>query len=39
VNQALIEDQFAAAVIDPARPVPAWALSPRGDVDARRFAV
>lgn len=39
MSHALFEAEFAAAVTDPARPVPSWALSPRGDVDAKRFAV
>lgn len=39
MNHAAIEAEFAAALADPARPVPGWARSPRGDVDARRFAV
>lgn len=39
MNHAEVEAEFAAAVTDPARPPPSWALSPRGDVDARRFAV
>lgn len=39
MNHAEVEDAFAAAVTDPASATPAWALSPRGDVDAKRFAV
>lgn len=39
MNHAEIEAEFASAVTDPARATPAWAISPRGDVDAKRFAV
>jgi hypothetical protein len=39
VSHGSLEAEFAAAVTDPALPVPGWALSPRGDVDAKRFAV
>jgi hypothetical protein len=30
---------FAAALVDPAKPVPAGVVSPRGESDAKRFAV
>ena len=39
MNHAEVEAEFAAAVTDPNRATPSWALSPRGDVDAKRFAV
>jgi hypothetical protein len=39
MNHAEIEAAFASAVMDPKTPTPPWALSPRGDVDARRFSV
>lgn len=35
----LAQAAFAAALMDPALPVPAGIVSPRGDSDARRFAV
>lgn len=39
MSHAATEAGFAAAIIDPQAPVPSWAHSPRGDVDAKRFAV
>jgi len=33
------QDQFTAALIDPAQPVPAGLVSPRGTADQKRFAV
>jgi len=39
MTHAAMEGEFAAALTNPSLPVPAWALSPRGDVDAKRFAV
>lgn len=39
MSHASIEGEFAAAICEPAMPVPAWALSPKGSVDRKRFAV